>query len=126
MAINAEVEFGNDEQYGRGAWWQDRFIYWRKSLSRSAIVMDKFQRRLDKALNILVWLIVVLGYLALAVWIFLNFEALFASPLKLLLFWQERHPLILIFLFSSFFDLFLVYRLIMLSREHYIDGTGTQ
>lgn len=106
----ADLEFENRSDHGYGTWWRDRFIYWQKSLSRSSIALFKLQRRVDRVLDIAAFLVALAGWLSLAVWIFLNQSYLLSEPIKILLFWENIHPLILFFLLSVWFDLFLVYR----------------
>ncbi len=106
----AGLEFENRSDHGYGAWWRNRFIYWQKSLSRSSIALFKLQRRVDRALDIVAFLVALAGWLSLALWIFLNQSHLLSDPIRILLFWENIHPLILFFLLSVWFDLFLIYR----------------
>ncbi|HQL34540.1 MAG TPA: ATP-dependent Clp protease ATP-binding subunit [bacterium] len=99
-----------DKEYGQGAWFQGRFLYWRKNFSRSLIAVAAWRRRADKILDIVVFIVALVGWLALVVWLFEQRTILTVSPLKILLFWENKHPLILIFLLSTWFDLFLLYR----------------
>ncbi len=104
------LEFENNEEHGRGAWWQGRFLYWQKSFSRSAIALNKLQRRVDRILDILVFIGALVGVLSLLTWLLLSQEILIANPVKILFFWENKHPLVLVFLLSAWLDLFLLYR----------------
>ena len=104
------LKLENDESYGQGAWFQGRFLYWQRSFSRSSIAVAAWRRRADKILDIVVLIVSLIGWLALVIWLFEQRESLIASPFKILLFWENKHPLILVFLLSFWFDLFLLYR----------------
>ena len=106
----AELEFNDDQEHGRGAWWQGRFLFWHQPLSRSGIALARLQRQSDRILDVAVTIIAVAGWLALIVWLVISRETLVVSPLKILFFWENQHPLLLAFLMSSWADLFLIYR----------------
>jgi ATP-dependent Clp protease ATP-binding subunit ClpC len=106
--IDFKIE--DDEKYGPGAWYGERFLYWRQTLNRSAIALGRLQRRVDKILNSLSLVIVVIGFLSLFYWFFINLELLLNSPWQALQIWEHKHPLILLFLISAWFGLFLFYR----------------
>jgi len=95
---------------GRGAWWRGRFLFWGWDLKRSVIVVSRARDRVNRFALVLTWLVIFAGWLAAAAWLFSARDLLWADPLRLLFFWQEFNPLILIFLISLWFDLFLIYR----------------
>lgn len=105
-----DLKFETDKEYGHGVWWRGRFLYWCHSLTRSTIALVAWQRRVDRSLNVLVLVVAVLGWLALVAWFFLNRETFLTAPLDVLLFWENKHPLILVFFLSLWFDLFWIYR----------------
>lgn len=108
---NNKLVFAEDQNgAGRGAWFLGRFLFWGSRLKRSVIFLERSQIKAEHLLLVIYWLLMLSGYLALGFWFFLNYENLFFNPERLLLFWQEDHPLILFFLFSLWFDLFLVYK----------------
>lgn len=110
METPIELEFENNSEKGPIAWWRGYLIFWRHSLSRSAIALHKLQHAVDKILRLIVVLIIFVGWLALAAWLVLHWQELSLKPLKLLFFWENKNPLILVFLISTWFDLFLIYR----------------
>ncbi len=95
---------------GRGAWFLGRFLYWGLSLRKSLIALRRTKEKVDYFLTLGAWLILFAGWLAFAVFLGRHLNALLAAPVKILFFWAQPDPLILIFLLSLFFDLFLVYK----------------
>jgi ATP-dependent Clp protease ATP-binding subunit ClpC len=110
METLTELEFKNNESNGPATWWRGRLLFWQHSISRSAISLQKMQQIVAKVLRMVVILLIIIGWFALAAWLFFHWRELSVTPIKLLLFWENRDPLILIFLFSLWFDLFLIYR----------------
>ncbi len=110
MDTSTGLEFEENKERGYGAWLQGRFIFWRHPLSRSLIALNKLQYRVDKIVDTIAWLLAFAGWLILVIWLVLNRESLIVSPIKILFFWENKDPLILAFLISMWFDLFLVYR----------------
>ncbi len=107
----SEIVFSPDSSSARpGAWFLGRFLYWDKTLKKSVIALGRTQEAINRLLEFLTWLIIFTGWLCLGFWLFYNFEAISADPLSLLLFWNKSNPLILIFLLSLWFDLFLYYK----------------
>lgn len=93
-----------------GAWFFGYFLHWNKTLRKSVIILGRTKHKLDRLLEFLTWLIIFAGWLAFAFWIFTNRDLLLAEPIKLLFFWGDYDPLILFFLISLCFDLFLIYK----------------
>ncbi|MDD2681013.1 MAG: ATP-dependent Clp protease ATP-binding subunit [Patescibacteria group bacterium] len=110
MEMMTELEFENNEANGPATWWRGRLIFWRHSMSRSAISLQKLKKIIAHVLRIIVVIVIVIGWLSLLAWMFFHWQELSMAPIKLLLFWENRDPLILVFLLSLWFDLFLVYR----------------
>jgi len=105
--LNFTIEQTNG---GRGTWFSGRFLYWGGTLKRSLIHLNRTREKVNQVLNLLTWLIVFAGWLAFLVWFILERSLWLANPLRLFFFWREFNPLILIFLVSLWFDLFLIYR----------------
>lgn len=105
-----DLKIEDDKDYGPGVWFRGRFLYWRQTLNRSAIALERLERRIDRILNSLSLLVFIIGILSLAYWFFLNVDLLLSEPWQILQIWEHRHPLILIFLISVWFALFLFYR----------------
>ena len=108
--INEELKIENDEKYGKGLWWANHFFYWRQMISKSEIFLDRVKRHADRVLNILVTVFVFLGLFSLLYWFYLNLDLLLNDPCNVLQFWTYKSPLILFFLISLWFLLFLFYR----------------
>ena len=97
----------NNKLASSGIWLLGRFFYCRLHLKKSLIHLDRNFFRIRRLINFLFYSIGVLGVIAIVWWIYEERVALMAAPLD---FWQHRHPLILVFLISIFFDLYLYYR----------------
>lgn len=95
---------------GWGAWFFGRFLFWGGTLKRSVIHLSKVEDKVHAVLAFVSWLIVAIGWASLIAWLFFNKTVLVSDPLKLLFFWRNSDPLILLFLLSLWFDLFLVYK----------------
>jgi len=105
----SEIKFENNKEH-YGVWRRGRFIFWQKPLSRSAIAIKRLQKSADRILNAAVTIVVIAGWLALVIWLFLERENFIDNPIQILSFWENQHPLLLAFFFSAWFDLFLIYR----------------
>lgn len=105
-----ELIFSEEKDYGRGAWWRGRFIYWQAPFRRSVIVLHKLQNRVDHFLKVVFSFLAIAGFLSLIYWFFLNQKTIALHPVEALFFWEHRHPLILAFLLSVVLDLFLFYK----------------
>ncbi len=106
-----QISFSPDSTTARpGAWFLGRFLYWDKTLKKSIIALERSRARIEKILEFLTWLIIFAGWLAIGFWGYFNSTAITAQPLRLLVFWNKPNPLVLIFLFSLWFDLFLYYK----------------
>ena len=91
-------------------WYLGYELIWGKKFSRSVVVLEKNKKRIKKIIKFIFWAIVYLGYLSLGLWLYFNHQAILADPTLLLTFWLQRDPLILIFLLTTTFNLFLVYK----------------
>ncbi|MFA4999846.1 MAG: ATP-dependent Clp protease ATP-binding subunit [Patescibacteria group bacterium] len=106
-----EITFTEEqERGGRGAWFLGRFLHWGANLKKSLILLDRGKQKIDRLLMFLTWLIIFGGWAAFVYWLFLNQSIWTAAPIKLLFFWRAPDPLILVFLLSLWFDLFLIYK----------------
>lgn len=106
-----QITFSPDSASARpGAWFLGHFLYWDKTLKKTVIALKRSQENTERLLEFLTWLIIFAGWLAFAFWIFYNRDLLFAHPLRLLFFWNGSNPLVLFFLLSLWFDLFLIYK----------------
>jgi len=99
-----EEKFG--AEYGGG------FFYWNLVLSHSVIILNRLRRRVDIFINFGAALFGAAGILSLIYYFYSNF-AVFSSFsfAALAALWRQPNVLILCFLVSIFFDMFLFYRL---------------
>lgn len=106
-----QIVFTPDSSSGRpGAWFLGQFLYWDKTLKWSLIKLERTKKKLEKLLEFLAWLIIFAGWLSFGFWIFHNRALLSSDPWRLLFFWAKKDPLIVVFLLSLWFDLFLFYK----------------
>jgi len=110
--MNTDQLIFTDEQSrgGRGAWFLGRFLFWGKILKRSIITLEKSQEKIDHFFIFFIWLIIFIGWFLFGVWIFTQRAVLSDNPFSILFFWRRFNPLILGFLLSLWFDLFIIYR----------------
>lgn len=109
--INPEnIEFiFDDKRKIYGTWFLSKFLYWNYPVKKSISLLKDFKNKFYKIANIFGIIVIILGWLCFAFWIYLNIDLIIANPLNILFFWQEFDFLILVFLFSLLFDLFFVY-----------------
>lgn len=105
LSFSADSNTGN-----QGAWFLGRFLCFNQDLKKSLIILKRSEESINYLLELLSWLIVFSGWLAFFAWVFLNRPVLSTDPLKILFFWKGTNSLIAVFLFSLFFDLFLIYK----------------
>lgn len=106
-----QISFSPDSASARpGAWFLGRFLYWDKTLKRSLIALERSKERIEKLLEFITWIIIFSGWLAFGFWIFYNSSVIIENPLRILFFWNKANPLILYFIFSLWFDLYLFYK----------------
>lgn len=106
-----ELNFTSDEKTALfGFYFLNYFIFWDYPLSKSLYLLKQTKQKANQLANIILLMGIIIGWLSFFLWIYLNGQLIIESPIKIFLFWQEFHPLILIFLLSLFLDLFYVYR----------------
>ncbi len=110
MDINKLIFTDEQSRGGRGAWFLGRFLFWGQTLKRSVIRIEKSKERIDHFLTFLIWFFIFVGWFLFGVWLFRHHVAISADPYSLLFFWRRFNPLILGFLLSLWFDLFVIYR----------------
>lgn len=100
----------NEKIKSSGVWFLGRFLYFKLTLKRSLITLEKTLSLVNKLINFIFFTIVVLGWLSLF-WFFYEQRAVIINnPLHLLQPENYQHPLLLVFLLTLVFDLFLYYR----------------
>lgn len=100
----------NQKLASSGVWLLGRFFYCRLNLKRSLIHLDRNFLRIRRLVNFLFFSLAALGVIAIIWWLYEERAMLITSPLEIINFWRHQHPLILVFLISIIFDLFLYYR----------------
>lgn len=90
--------------------WNGKFLYFKLETQSFLIILRQLKRNLEKIFDIVSLCIVVLGYLSIFLWLYLNSQALIENFSQTIQFWQYQHPLVLFFLLSLWFNLFLIYR----------------
>lgn len=111
LEIKNQLEFIKEEGRGIfGAWFLGRFLFWEYEIKKSVSTLKKAKLAAYNFGNILLRMGIIAGWLAFLIWLYLNKTDLLANPFDVLLFWQNFHPLILIFLLSLWLDLFIIYR----------------
>ena len=94
---------------GLMAYHNGRFYYCNLELSRPKIKLRHLENGLNIVLNSLAYLFGLIGLIAFIYWVYLvSFNSLDISALA---FWRVKSPYILIFYFSLFADMFVIYRL---------------
>ncbi len=92
---------------GLGAFSGGVFYYWGQKINSAVIKLRRFRKRADLVINFFSLLIGLLGILALGWWLWQEAP----RGLEDLFFWRHKHWLILFFLVSLVFDMFVFYRL---------------
>jgi ATP-dependent Clp protease ATP-binding subunit ClpC len=104
----------NPKLQASGLWFRGVFVYARLQFKRTIILLDRslaFTRRL---VDLLIFLIAALGWIALAWYIWGNFSFILQDPLLLV---ADQHILLLAFYLSLGADLFLYYRSRLRARD---------
>jgi len=100
----------NAENSREGTWFLGRLLVWNWNFRKSIIRLSRVKSKIDRLRGIIAWIIIFAGWLALGLWIYMNFSGIQKNPINLLFFWRKYNFLILAFLLSLWFDLFVVYR----------------
>jgi len=108
-------EEGTNFEYNKkinssGLWLRGCFVYSRLHLKRSLITLDRTLILVRRLVDFIFFSLAALGWLALAWYFYEQRAVLIDNPLKLATPQYYQHPLILVFLLTLFFDLFLYYR----------------
>ena len=94
---------------GLMAYYQSRFYYWNQELSRPIIKLRQLKNSFHLALNLLAYIIGLVGLTVLVYWIY---RASFSTAdLGAFAFWRVKSVYILIFWISLIADMFVIYRL---------------
>ncbi len=107
-----QPNFTQDKLQGAENTFANQKLYWGWPLHRAVIYLKRSRKKINKVVLFFCYLLVLTGWAALIWWFYMQFS-LKETPgiLETLMFWQHKSWLILVFLVSLFFDLFLIYRL---------------
>ncbi len=94
-----------------GAVFLGRLLYFAPSFKKSLILLHRAKARVDKIVNLTAYVFSIAGVLSLLFWVYLNIDLLNYRPEELILFYKSDHPLILVFLISLIFLMFIIYRM---------------
>jgi ATPases with chaperone activity, ATP-binding subunit len=100
----------NQKVNSSGIWFAGCFVYAQFQLKRSMIMLDRTLSLVRKVVNFICFFFAALGWLALAWYFYEQQEVIFNYPVRLITPEYYQHPLILVFLLTLVFDLFLYYR----------------
>lgn len=113
MSIETNNKINFIEEEGRqlfGAWFLGKFLFWDYPIKKSLVILKNIRNKAYRLANVLLYMGIILGWLAFFIWIYLNHELLINEPIEILFFWREFNPLIFVFLLSLWLNLFLIYR----------------
>ncbi|HKK54073.1 MAG TPA: AAA family ATPase [Patescibacteria group bacterium] len=86
-------------------------LFWGQPLNRTFIYLKRSKKNLDKVILAVFYFLAILGWGALLYWFYLEFSAESTKgTIEILMFWRQQSWLILVFLVSLFFDMFIIYR----------------
>src|SRR3990167_5711905 len=91
------------------AYYKGRFFYWRYGLTRPIIKLRHLKSSFRLAVNLSSFIIGLIGLASLGYWI--HQTSLYTEELSVFAFWRAQNDLIMIFWFSLFADMFVIYRL---------------
>jgi len=106
-----EFKFEYNKQINSfGLWFLGRFVFCRWHIKPALIILDKTLTHIRSLVNFLSFCLVALGWLSLIWFAYEQRGLLLNNPLDILKPENYQHPLVLVFLISLIFDLFLYYR----------------
>jgi len=109
--ILQEEDFIKDKQGQVWVVFLGRALFFNNAFKKSLIFLRRLKKKIDKIINILAYIIGVSGILSLAFFVYSSFDLLSRNPEELLYFYNNESYLILLFLISLIFDMFIVYRI---------------
>jgi len=100
----------NKKVNSSGTWLFGCFVFCRLHLKRSIIALDRTLILVRRFISFIAFSLAALGWLALIWYLYEQRDLVLNSPLKLTSPEYYQHPLILVFLLTLVFDLFIYYR----------------
>jgi ATP-dependent Clp protease ATP-binding subunit ClpC len=86
-------------------------LFWGQPLNKAFIYLKRTKENIDNIILVVFYFLAILGWIALFYWFYVEFSAEGSkSIIEILMFWRQQSWLILVFLFSLFFDMFIIYR----------------
>jgi ATP-dependent Clp protease ATP-binding subunit ClpC len=109
--IFQEEDFVKDSKGRVSVFFRGKVLFFGTNFKKSLIFLRGLKKKADKVIDFTAYLLGTAGIIALVFWAYLNIEAINLNPRELLFFYQDDHPLIIAFLVSLIFDMFVVYRI---------------
>lgn len=94
---------------GLGKLFNNKLYYWGLNLGWSVIELDKLRKKIHLTINLLSYAFAIIGLLTLGLWVFMKSSDV--NQIDAFAFWKEKNILIFIFWLSTFFDMFIIYRI---------------
>ncbi len=109
--IFQEEDFVKDSKGRVSVFFRGKILFFGTKFKKSLIFLRRLKKKADKVIDLIAYLLGTAGVISLFFWIYLNIETINLNPRELLFFYQSDHPLIIAFLVSLIFDMFIVYRI---------------
>ncbi|MCX6795347.1 MAG: ATP-dependent Clp protease ATP-binding subunit [Candidatus Falkowbacteria bacterium] len=100
----------NNYQQEREDWFGGRPLVCQYESRLDLIGISRLKKRLLNLIDFLFAAFSVIGILTLLLWFYFERQGFIENPSNILFFWARQHPLLAVFSFSLFADLFLIYR----------------
>lgn len=109
--ILGDDDFSSDSKSRISAIFFNRVLSFNFVFKRSLIMLRRLKLKADKAINLVAYVFGIAGLLCLIFWIYLNIDFISRDFRHLLYFYKNNDGLILAFLVSLLFDMFIIYRI---------------
>jgi ATP-dependent Clp protease ATP-binding subunit ClpC len=106
-----EEDFIKDSKGRVSVFFRGKVLFFGANFKKSLIFLRRLKRKVDKVINFIAYLLATAGIISLVFWVYLNIETNNLNFKELLFFYQSDHPLIIAFLASLIFDMFVIYRI---------------
>lgn len=108
--ILQEGDFTVDAKSRVSAIFFNRVVSFNFFFKRSLIMLRRSKLKVDKAIDLSAYVFGIAGLLCFIFWIYLNINFIILRPETLLFFYKSSNALVLLFLISLIFDMFIIYR----------------
>jgi ATP-dependent Clp protease ATP-binding subunit ClpC len=92
-----------------GAFLMRYFFFWGPNISVAYIEIDKLRKKINLIVNVIAFIIIIIGLLSLAMWIYTT--SLVADTAEMYFFWQVKNFYLLLFWLGTTAFMFVYYRL---------------